>query len=1217
MNTLMLIRESFQLGCMAFLKPFKLNEELSQAGRYLATNVPIWQVWSGLSPDERRVVVRAFVAVSLGAITWPVVAALGTLWLGYPPRSEYLLQWISILLVILTSLLVGGVGLLFVGISFGVNMGGAVSLAGSLAAITCIEPALHFIETSWFGPVLGLPTFGLGSGLILGLILGLAATATFTLRPAAWWFGGVCSAGGGLVLGALFSRVTVQGRFEIATSVTLAVFFTLGFLAGYYLGYRRFPFYMIELVWQVGLTGLSFLAKKRTNSERLIRQLYRLSPVGGDELIWFKLWTLDRQLTWLALAGDRQFALETLVKIARSFRQGWAAEVALAAIMAHDLRNCKLIPDIAKAATYLSWFPRAIDLPTLALQRTVTLINEVSQDAEAATRVLDGPGWQVNLRRAQASLEALGETLARMDRRVADRLSPLVRCWERTIEQALEDVSRDAGPVLIENMYIFGIPIRPEEEGVFVGREDLFAKIRENLDATHKPTLVLHGQRRTGKTSVLLQLSNRLPADHIPIYVDLQATAPVDGLNRFLYTLAREAVQQADDRRRMALPPVDMEDFDRRGTHAFYEWLDLARQRLDGRLLLFTLDEFEKIEEAIGQGRMTVAILDVLRHLIQHHSSWLVLLFAGVRTLEEMGRSWHSYFISVKPLNVSYLDPAAARKLILLPTENYPLHYDRQAVETILSATHGQPFLVQAVCFELIQYLNDRKRRLAGPSGRVTAVDAQEAIRRAVCSARPYFQDLWANSKDLERLVLAELAHNQREQTRIDDLGKGLTLQAIHQAVEQLKRRELIGTRGLECWFQVPMLRQWIQDEQSLEAVRVASQPPPEADGKGGIIKNPYIPYTPIRLDEEQVFVGREDLFAKIQGNLAAMCKPTLLLHGQHRTGKTSLLLQLPRRLPVTYVPVFVDLQARAPFGSLKHFLHTLTHEAVRQAHEKRQITLPPAEWESFDSKGVDVFYEWLELTRQRLNKRILLFTLDEFEEIEEAIRGGQLEASVLNVLRYLIQHHSSWLVLLLAGVRTLEEVGRSWPSYFTSVKALHVSYLDLEAARELILVPTKTYPLLYDEQAVETILSATGAQPFLIQAVCFELIQYLNSKRRRETGPFGRVTVLDAQEAVRRTLRSAWLYFSDLWVSPGAQERLVLAELAHSRGEWVSVDDLGKDLKPEAVHRAIEHLRRFELVGRRGRECCFQVPMMRQWIQDEVSLETVRLASRSSPEAS
>jgi len=822
----MLITESLQLAYMAFFKPFKLNEELSRAGPYLATNVPIWQVWSGLSTDERRVVVQAFVAVGLGAVTWPLLVALGSLCVGYSFWTEDPLRGVSILPVAFTGLLVGVIGLLLAGISFGVNMGGAVSLAGSLAVVTCIEPVLGFIKTNQIGQFVGVPAFGMGSGLMLGLILGLAAIATFTLRPAGWWFGGVCSMGGGLVLGGLFSRITSTGSFELATSVTLAVFFALGFLGGYYVGYRRFPFYLVELLWQVGLTGLSFLATKGTNSGELTRQLYRFSPVRRDELIWFKLITLDRQLTWLALVGDRQFALETLVKIARSFRQGWAAEAALVAILAHDLQDCESIPEIAGAAKRLDWFPRAIDLPSLALQRAVTLINEVSQNAEAATQALDGPGWQLHLRKARANLEALDETLVRMSPRVAGRLSTLVQCWERTTEQALEDVPRDAGPVLIENFYIFGAPIPPAQKHVFVGREDLFAKIQKNLGVTHKPTLVLHGQRRTGKTSVLLQLPNRLSAEHIPVYVDLQATAPVDGLNRFLYTLAREAVQQADEKRRIALPPVDIEDFDRRGTHAFYEWLGLARQRLDGRLLLFTLDEFEKIEQAIDQGGMEEAVLDVLRHLIQHHSTWLVLLFAGVRTLEEMGRDWHSYFISVKPLHVSYLDGRAARQLILLPATKYPIRYEERAVEAILRATRAQSFLVQAVGFELIQHLSTQQRRLAGPYGRVTLEDARVAIDSALLSTFPYFADLWEVSSDPERLVLATLAYGQTEWIRAGDLRASVDLAspAFYETIGFLERRELVESGEQGYRFQVPMMRQWIRNEKSLEAVRVVTQ---------------------------------------------------------------------------------------------------------------------------------------------------------------------------------------------------------------------------------------------------------------------------------------------------------------------------------------------------------------------------------------------------------
>ena len=827
----MLLFESLQLACQAFFKPFELDGKLRKASSYLATNVPILGIWSGLGPGERRLVAQAFVAIILGAVTWPITAGLLALWLGYS------FWWGTMFAVVGASLLFGVAGLLFVGISFGVSMGGAISLAGSLAAITGIEPILALIETSRISPMLGIIAFGLGSGFLLGLILGLAAIVTFPLRPAAQLCGWVCTIGGGLIFGSLFIWTTKGSTEAVGMGVILAVFFALGALLGHSLGYRRFPVYLVELGWQAGLTAFSFLATKVDDSGRLIQRLYRLSPVRQDELIWFRLWTLDRYLARLALVGDRQFALKAIVEVARSFRQGWAAEAALAAIMVHDLRNYEDIRDIAGAAARLSWFPRAVDLPSLDLQRAITLINEVSQNAEAAIRAADGASRQVNLRKARANLDTLQDTLTKAkSQRVAGLLSPIAQRWKGAIEQALEDVSQSTGPALIENFYIFGNPIPPEQGKVFVGREDLFAKIQENLAATNKPTLVMYGQRRTGKTSVLLQLPNRLSADYVPVFVDLQATAPVDGLNRFLYTLAHTAVRQADEKWRIALPSVDMEDFDERGTHAFYEWLDQTHRRLGGRLLLFTLDEFEKIEEAIEQGRMEVAVLDILRHLIQHYSSWLVLLFAGVHTLEEMGRNWHSYFISVRPLHVSYLDREAARKLILLPESNHSIRYEEQAVEAILEATHAQPFLVQAVCFELIQHLNSQPRRKAGPLGEVTIDDAREAINQAVHSAHPYFSDLWKNASRPEQLILANLAYARSERVRFSDLSRGLdmTRGAIHQVMEQLERRELVERKEGEYGFQVPMVRQWIRDEVSLEAVRVTSQLPSNgARGRG------------------------------------------------------------------------------------------------------------------------------------------------------------------------------------------------------------------------------------------------------------------------------------------------------------------------------------------------------------------------------------------------
>jgi len=193
-----------------------------------------------------------------------------------------------------------------------------------------------------------------------------------------------------------------------------------------------------------------------------------------------------------------------------------------------------------------------------------------------------------------------------------------------------------------------------------------------------------------------------------------------------------------------------------------------------------------------------------------------------------MGRDWHSYFISVRPLQVSYLDREAARKLTLLPATRYPIQYEEQAVEAVLQATRAQSFLVQAVGFELIQYLNSERRRLAGPFGRVTVADALKAIDEALISAFPYFSDLWETCSDPERIILANLAYSQSTWTRAEDLGAGVDTASrlLHEAIRHLERRELIERRGRGYCFQVPMLRRWIRDEKSLEAVRVASQPP-------------------------------------------------------------------------------------------------------------------------------------------------------------------------------------------------------------------------------------------------------------------------------------------------------------------------------------------------------------------------------------------------------
>ena len=77
-----------------------------------------------------------------------------------------------------------------------------------------------------------------------------------------------------------------------------------------------------------------------------------------------------------------------------------------------------------------------------------------------------------------------------------------------------------SGPHEQVNPYIAGSPVTGTE--MFYGREDVFSVVQRNLIGRHRDTpVVLYGQRRTGKTSVLYQLHRHLDASYRCIFIDL------------------------------------------------------------------------------------------------------------------------------------------------------------------------------------------------------------------------------------------------------------------------------------------------------------------------------------------------------------------------------------------------------------------------------------------------------------------------------------------------------------------------------------------------------------------------------------------------------------------------------------------------------------------------------------------------------------------------
>jgi hypothetical protein len=114
---------------------------------------------------------------------------------------------------------------------------------------------------------------------------------------------------------------------------------------------------------------------------------------------------------------------------------------------------------------------------------------------------------------------------------------------------------------------VAGKPLRSKR--VFVGREDVFSFIKDNLGSQHegedRNLTVLLGHRRTGKTSILLQLRKHrreILEPRIPIFIDMERLLPFPGgLRNFFWKLACCVQEEIEDLEGITLPRPIQDEF--------------------------------------------------------------------------------------------------------------------------------------------------------------------------------------------------------------------------------------------------------------------------------------------------------------------------------------------------------------------------------------------------------------------------------------------------------------------------------------------------------------------------------------------------------------------------------------------------------------------------------------------------------------------------------
>lgn len=389
--------------------------------------------------------------------------------------------------------------------------------------------------------------------------------------------------------------------------------------------------------------------------------------------------------------------------------------------------------------------------------------------------------------------------------------------------------------------YIVGNPIDREE--MFFGRTDVIERIGRQLGSTTNANVILlEGNRRTGKTSILKQLQKKgaLPG-WVVVYCSFQDAEGDEtraGIStRNVYRLLARTIGWSlfdagirtwfpgepppDSKRpfkvefRSALDRVLSDDHP---FETFELYLGAALAAARPHRVLLMLDEFDKLQEGIDTGVTSPQVPENIRHILQHHPG-LSAILTGSRRLKRLREEyWSALFGLGYRVGISSLPLEDARRLVTQPVADR-LSYLPQARDRVVEICAAQPFLVQSLCNRVFE-------RAASSDDRTITTAAVNQAAIEMVRENEHFRTLWDYAQTHRRRLLLALCERLADgpdainleflSARVEAVGVHVPRQSLlGDDLEYLRELELIefdkSYRGGTYRIAVPLLGMWIQ----------------------------------------------------------------------------------------------------------------------------------------------------------------------------------------------------------------------------------------------------------------------------------------------------------------------------------------------------------------------------------------------------------------------
>lgn len=265
--------------------------------------------------------------------------------------------------------------------------------------------------------------------------------------------------------------------------------------------------------------------------------------------------------------------------------------------------------------------------------------------------------------------------------------------------------------------YAEGGPVT--DSSMFFGRGQLIDRLHSTIEkSSNNKSLVIYGQKRTGKSSIIFHLRQKLEArQFIPVYFSIGEIIQEFSFSNFLYKI----LQGLQDSFSESSPDViidrpSLDELAKSPQLVFHEYVQKAIKTItkvpgyEKSRILLLIDEFTYIYTEINEGRVPDTFMKSWKAMLEKGYFGSVLV--GQDIMRQFIEAYPNEFQVAQSERVSYLDAEDAKRLMVDPIRipnTGESRYRGVALDRLLALTAGNPYYIQIFCSQLVRYMNEKK----------------------------------------------------------------------------------------------------------------------------------------------------------------------------------------------------------------------------------------------------------------------------------------------------------------------------------------------------------------------------------------------------------------------------------------------------------------------------------------------------------------------------